>query len=837
MNNNENNLNYENNSETNKKIEKEKNHEATKKAVKIVGGGLSYSKGGETGKQTFDNVADSYLGDKALDVASKVVQKNPTTAMNVKHFRDADEEGALDFIQNAVDTYTNKNPGNNFSNPSVKKSMLKGFNGNDSTNFNNLRNNFNQPRQLVTPYTPESIQEPEYADESEMLDSDLYEQQLMQEARQNELDKQAHQEELLRQEEIDKKKKEKKKENAKKIGELIKKDPKIVVIILAVGLIGMLVFLLLVFIASDMDLVGTNMKGYEDAQYVSGYCSQIILIKEHDDFSGNPVSSIDDVDLSETFTLNKRTLNRWSTTTYDLETYVKGVVEAEAKEVNNTLTFEVASIAARTYALQIANNKCHVWDNTNKRTEYRNPQNFNSSFSNSEVASAVSKTNGIIITIENKLLDMSNGNYYDYFCNEGKVMDQEDGTFYQMLQRNEEERLIIPTDWVKENNILNLPNQGEYSGKYDGQCQKEGMSLFGAKYLLNKKVDPYTTIRILKYYYGYDIVLKRVGTYISSMGGCYYWPTTGTRITSEFGLRTAPTEGASTNHGAIDIAVPIGSDVYATAAGTVTFAGAASGYGYAVYIDHGNGIESRYAHLKADGLKVSTGQTVSQGQVIALSGNTGVSTGPHLHFEIRINGVKVDPLNYVSTTNLKPDCSTIIAGGSAVNVGDSAKSICLSLKNYGFSNAAIAGIMTNMAHESGFSSINLQNSYEGVYNDVTYTQAIDSGTYKNFVNDEYGYGLVQWTSSGRKQGLYNYAVQTGSSIGDLKMQIDYFVYELQASYGALTSLLRSSNDASSLATQFCLDFERPKNLHTVCPNRGASGNVSQYLNFANNNCQ
>lgn len=836
MNNDNQNQNYQNDVEINKKIDKQKDHEATKKAVKIVGEGISYAKSGENGKQAFDTFSNTGIGDKTLDAAAKIVEKNPATAINVKNLRKADESGGLDFIQNTMDAYTNKAPRNNFSNPNANKKMLKGFNGNNSTDFNNVANKFSQPRQIVTPYIQESFQEPEYADESEMLDSNLYEHQLMEEARQNELEQQAFQEELLKQEEIDKKKKEKKKENSKKIGELIKKDPKMVVIILVIGLIAILIFMLLVFIASDMDLVGTRMNGYEDAEFVSGYCQNIVLIKEHDDFTGNAVTSIDDVDLSETFTINRVTHNRWSTTNYDLETYVKGVVEAEAKEVNDELTYEAASIAARTYALQIANNKCYVWDNTNKRESYRNPQNFTSSSTNSDIAAAVSKTSGIIITIENKLLDMSNGNYYDYFCNLGKAMDQEDGTFYQMLQKNEEERLIIPTDWVKENNILNLPNQGQYSGKYDGQCQKEGMSLFGAKYLLNKKVDPYTPIRILKYYYGYDVVLKRVSNMISSGGGCYYWPTTSTRITSYFGLRNAPTAGASTNHGAIDIGVPIGSEVYATAGGTVTFAGQASGYGYVIYIDHGNGIESRYAHLKADGLRVSNGQNVSQGQVIALSGNTGVSTGPHLHFEIRINGVKVDPLNYVSSTNLRPDCS-IIAGGSAVNVGDSAKSICLSLKNYGFPNPAIAAIMTNMAHESGLSPINLQNSYEGVYNDVTYTQAVDSGTYRNFVNDAYGYGLVQWTSSGRKQGLYNYAIQTGSSIGDLKMQIDYFVYELQAGYSPLASSLMSSNDASNLTTQFCLNFERPANLETVCPGRGASGNVSQYLNFANNNCQ
>lgn len=124
----------------------------------------------------------------------------------------------------------------------------------------------------------------------------------------------------------------------------------------------------------------------------------------------------------------------------------------------------------------------------------------------------------------------------------------------------------------------------------------------------------------------------------------YIWPCYGT-ISSYFGSRTAPTAGASTNHKGIDIAVSTGTSVMATSGGTVTMAGWQSGYGYVVYIDHGNGVVSRYGHLSK--ILVSVGQTVSQGDVIARSGNTGNSTGPHLHFEIRVDGVAVNPLNYL----------------------------------------------------------------------------------------------------------------------------------------------------------------------------------------------
>lgn len=122
------------------------------------------------------------------------------------------------------------------------------------------------------------------------------------------------------------------------------------------------------------------------------------------------------------------------------------------------------------------------------------------------------------------------------------------------------------------------------------------------------------------------------------------WPTDGTDITSYFGLRDAPTAGASTNHGAIDIGVPTGTNVYATEAGTVIKAEFNSSGGNWVWIDHGNGYVTKYLHNSQ--LKVSVGDKVTKGQVIALSGTTGTSTGPHVHFQIEYNGEKVDPLSF-----------------------------------------------------------------------------------------------------------------------------------------------------------------------------------------------
>lgn len=125
----------------------------------------------------------------------------------------------------------------------------------------------------------------------------------------------------------------------------------------------------------------------------------------------------------------------------------------------------------------------------------------------------------------------------------------------------------------------------------------------------------------------------------------YIKPIYGGRLTSGFGKRNRPTKGASTYHKGIDWATPIGTTVMASSGGVVAKAGWGSGYGYVIYINHPDGRQTRYGHLSK--VLVSAGQSVSQGQKIALSGNTGVSTGPHVHFEILIGGSQVNPLKYV----------------------------------------------------------------------------------------------------------------------------------------------------------------------------------------------
>ena len=116
-------------------------------------------------------------------------------------------------------------------------------------------------------------------------------------------------------------------------------------------------------------------------------------------------------------------------------------------------------------------------------------------------------------------------------------------------------------------------------------------------------------------------------------------------ITSDFGWRIHPIYGTSRLHAGTDFGVDEGTPVHAADGGVVVEAGWISGYGYTVIIDHGNGMSTLYAH-NSD-VAVSPGQTVSKGQVVSYSGNTGGSTGPHLHFEVRINGEPTDPMGYL----------------------------------------------------------------------------------------------------------------------------------------------------------------------------------------------
>lgn len=116
-------------------------------------------------------------------------------------------------------------------------------------------------------------------------------------------------------------------------------------------------------------------------------------------------------------------------------------------------------------------------------------------------------------------------------------------------------------------------------------------------------------------------------------------------LTSGFGMREHPLLGVERPHLGVDLAAPRGTPVYATADGVVGAAGIHGGYGLSISIEHAGGMETRFGHLSR--LNVVAGQRVRKGELIGLVGSTGLSTGPHLHYETRLNGRPVNPMNYM----------------------------------------------------------------------------------------------------------------------------------------------------------------------------------------------
>ena len=132
------------------------------------------------------------------------------------------------------------------------------------------------------------------------------------------------------------------------------------------------------------------------------------------------------------------------------------------------------------------------------------------------------------------------------------------------------------------------------------------------------------------------------------IGGDMRWPVPGySRITSNFGMRVHPITGVYKLHTGVDISAPEGTNFIAAADGVVVQAYYNSAYGNMVMIDHGGGVVTLYAH--GSSIEVSVGDTVKQGQTVLKVGHTGYATGPHAHFEIRVNGEYKNPLNYVSS--------------------------------------------------------------------------------------------------------------------------------------------------------------------------------------------
>lgn len=249
-----------------------------------------------------------------------------------------------------------------------------------------------------------------------------------------------------------------------------------------------------------------------------------------------------------------------------------------------------------------------------------------------------------------------------------------------------------------------------------------------------------------------------------------------------------------------------GKEAHATTDGVVMQAGWSDTAGYNVNWKDSAGFYHWYMHL-TDKPLVEANQNIKGGDLLGYVGNTGASDGAHLHYTIKqkpggysSDPDSINPLTYFNVVNQK--------------VGDfsgssNAEKIWNYLRSYGFTKESTAGVMGNMQEESGFVSNNMQNSYEGTYNDETYTAAVDNGSYTNFANDSIGYGLTQWTAAGRKQNMYNFMKQDPNrSIGDLKGQLEYLMTkELPEGYADMFNQYKTLDDIGKATEMFTRQYE------------------------------
>lgn len=602
----------------------------------------------------------------------------------------------------------------------------------------------------------------------------------------------------------------------KAIIDLLLKKKKIAIFAVIVGVFA----IFLIFVAV---MTGSEVNEYE---YIEPKCTNVTI--NYDPFGPDEGSEI----------------------TMPLEEYVKNATYAYAMEytsenADNIHIYTSLAISLRTEALA---NDCKV--------TYHDKTIDNNFEENKSIERALEIASGVVMVDEN---DNYINSKVSSFC-----WNNSDEEEYTLFQNN----LKVPntfTDIYLNNNIYehcpcNDP-QGDafdednpYSDCWitwdsddDGeddesewlhQENETGYSFYGASYLL--KNQGFTFNDILKYFYGDKIYLKTTiegtkeieETTNNSNSNCMWWPIGSDEttvengvtlasgdpatvaITSNYGYRNQPIAGASTFHKAIDIGngQEGKTNIIASASGIVISinTGCIAGdnscggqLGNYVKIKHNDGTITRYGHMYS--VNVNEGDSVVQGQVIGKMGNTGNSTGPHLDFQILVNGEAVDPLNYVSPSNPRKKCYSSIINGDT-----NQQTVCLSLLNYGpnYSINAITGIMANIQAESGFNP-----------------RAINSSSG--------AYGLVQWLG-GRKTGLMNACDINLNENEYINCQVRYIFQELNSSEANANKFLTKDASASEMAFYVCKYYERPEK--GVCESGLRQDYANNLLNYVSNGC-
>lgn len=553
--------------------------------------------------------------------------------------------------------------------------------------------------------------------------------------------------------------------------------------------------------------------------------------------------------------------------TLPLEKYVESLVYSLTKEMANPnrVLYQAIAVAVRTNAQNLDNCTLNVDDEVTAYYDFEVLQEGNSRYT--EISYAVEYVKGLVMVQNNNFLNVnfdsfcykSNLDGYYTLHNDyngpkvpsGWAQDEITNELFRdcpCTPNTKRSSRKVNKCWVEEKYPPPSDDDEEEKKIYylyvDGGDQGEGLSVYTAYYLAGKP--GYHDEHILRFFYPskweyYTVDTDNANDGSDGLGfaingsGCMWWPIgsnetsshsgvvfangapASTRITSSFGTRDLPTAGATTVHNAIDIGGPTGGypegiiNIIAAASGTVTrvVTGCVSsgnrscggGLGNAVYIKHDDGTETRYGHLYS--VSVTSGSKVIQGQVIGKMGNTGTSTGTHLDFQVKVNGTVVNPLNYVSASNPRSQCSTIADVASGNN---NAQTICLTFKNLGYSDYAIAGIMGNLNAEStGFRTVN--------------TNSIGCD------------GIAQWCQ-GR---LTNLKSTYGSSWSSINSQVQYIIYELNTGYRGVNNYLKGSSNETDVAYYFCMNYEIPG--EAECSKGNRQNYARDFLSYVRNGCQ
>lgn len=605
-----------------------------------------------------------------------------------------------------------------------------------------------------------------------------------------------------------------------------------------VGVVGFILLYVLLSIQMDYDLVGVG--NPKPQYYQTPSCGNVVLTWEKESYTNahkndpnyEPITDPSLVDLSN--------IERFEYKEYDYDTFITGVVWSDnynALDVDNEVVYQAMAITARSRLIAELPDNCVVLRDYNEQGNSFKELNGSEEKYN-EIVRAVQVSKGVIIGRDGKIIPAE----YDSFSYTKKRQEEEENSyFYHMMNENEQGALIIPADWVV-----------ELESKKGVKIKKEhvlltrkfaSLSIYGAKYFQEKIDTIYDLYRILETFFGRDIEYYTIdsnflasSTEFSGTSGCMWWPVgslettdengilfakgspSATKISSPFGYRNINLANASTYHKAIDISgggqdgvhniiAAADGEVIEIHTGCVAGDNACGGrLGNYVKIKHSDGTVTRYGHLYS--VFVSNGDKVRQGQVIGKMGNTGNSTGVHLDFQVLVNGTAVNPLNYVSNSGNRNQCSV---SSSIITGNSNSQSICLTLKDKKYSDAAIAGIMANLEGESGFNPL---------------AKNVSSGAS----------GIAQWLG-GRLTTLKN---TYGANWITLDAQINYLISELNTKYTRVNTYLFGTYSASEMAQYVCTYYEIPatttEKAAEVCRNSKRPSRANNWRDYSANNC-